>query len=65
VATREVDAGFRGLAVFGGSEVWLSSRLGLSRSTCYAVLRRQGLHRLDWLDRDGSRGAPVRARTSP
>jgi transposase InsO family protein len=33
----------------------LSSRLGLPRSTCYAVLCRQGLHRLDWLDRPTGR----------
>jgi len=33
----------------------LSSRLGLPRSTCYAVLRRQGLERLDWLDRPTGR----------
>jgi transposase InsO family protein len=33
----------------------LSGRLGLPRSTCYAVLRRQGLHRLDWLDRPTGR----------
>jgi transposase InsO family protein len=33
----------------------LSARLGLPRSTCYAVLRRQGLHRLDWLDRPTGR----------
>jgi transposase InsO family protein len=25
--------------------------VGVARSTCYAVLRREGLHRLDWLDR--------------
>jgi transposase InsO family protein len=29
----------------------LGALLGISRSTCYAVLRREGLHRLDWLDR--------------
>jgi len=30
---------------------WLSYLTGSPRSTCYAVLRRRGLHRLDWLDR--------------
>jgi transposase InsO family protein len=29
----------------------LAALLGLARSTCYAVLRREGLQRLDWLDR--------------
>lgn len=29
----------------------LSALTGCPRSTCYAVLRRQRLHRLDWLDR--------------
>lgn len=29
----------------------LASRLGQPRSTCYKVLRRHGLHRLDWMDR--------------
>jgi transposase InsO family protein len=29
----------------------LAALLGMARSTCYAVLRREGLHRLDWLDR--------------
>lgn len=29
--------------------------LGLPRSTCYAVLRRRGLHRLDWMDRPTGR----------
>jgi transposase InsO family protein len=29
----------------------LAAVLGMARSTCYAVLRREGLHRLDWLDR--------------
>jgi transposase InsO family protein len=29
----------------------LAALLGVARSTCYAVLRREGLHRLDWLDR--------------
>jgi transposase InsO family protein len=33
----------------------LSGRLGMPRSTCYAVLRRHGLHRLDWLDRPTGR----------
>ena len=29
----------------------LAGVLGIARSTCYAVLRRLGLHRLDWMDR--------------
>lgn len=29
----------------------LSALLGVPRSTCYAVLRRHGLQRLDWMDR--------------
>ena len=29
----------------------LAAILGMPRSTCYAVLRRHGLHRLDWMDR--------------
>lgn len=29
--------------------------LSLPRSTCYAVLRRRGLHRLDWMDRPTGR----------
>jgi len=29
----------------------LSGLVGVARSTCYAVLRREGLQRLDWLDR--------------
>lgn len=29
----------------------LAAVLGIARSTCYAVLRRLGLHRLDWMDR--------------
>jgi transposase InsO family protein len=29
----------------------LAAVLGMARSTCYAVLVREGLHRLDWLDR--------------
>src|SRR5258708_12619182 len=33
----------------------LSGRVGMPRSTCYAVLRRHGLHRLDWLDRPTGR----------
>ena len=33
----------------------LAARLGLPRSTCYKVLRRHGLHRLDWLDRPTGR----------
>lgn len=33
----------------------LASRLGLARSTCYKVLRRHGLHRLDWMDRPTGR----------
>lgn len=33
----------------------LASLTGRSRSTCYAVLRRHGLHRLDWLDRPTGR----------
>ena len=36
----------------------LAAILGIPRSTCYAVLRRQQLHRLDWLDRPT--GLPVR-----
>jgi len=33
----------------------LASRLGRPRSTCYKVLRRHGLHRLDWMDRPSGR----------
>jgi len=33
----------------------LASRLGWPRSTCYKVLRRHGLHRLDWMDRPSGR----------
>lgn len=33
----------------------LASRLGRPRSTCYKVLRRHGLHRLDWMDRPTGR----------
>jgi transposase InsO family protein len=33
----------------------LGALLGVARSTCYAVLRREGLHRLDWLDRPTGR----------
>ena len=33
----------------------LASMTGHPRSTCYAVLRRHGLHRLDWLDRPTGR----------
>jgi len=29
----------------------MADLVGVARSTCYAVLRRQGLQRLDWLDR--------------
>jgi transposase InsO family protein len=29
----------------------MAGLVGVARSTCYAVLRREGLHRLDWLDR--------------
>jgi hypothetical protein len=29
----------------------LAATLGVARSTCYAVLRRHGLQRLDWMDR--------------
>lgn len=29
----------------------IAARVGIPASTCYAVLRRGGLHRLDWLDR--------------
>ena len=29
----------------------LANQLGIPRSTCYAVLRRNDLHRLDWIDR--------------
>jgi transposase InsO family protein len=29
----------------------LAARTGVPRSTCYAVLRRHGVHRLDWMDR--------------
>jgi hypothetical protein len=29
----------------------LAAILGMSRSTCYAVLRRHGMQRLDWMDR--------------
>jgi transposase InsO family protein len=36
----------------------LADRTGVPRSTCYAVLRRHGLHRLDWMDRPT--GAVVR-----
>jgi len=36
----------------------LAPLTGCPRSTCYAVLRRHGLHRLDWLDRPT--GLPVR-----
>jgi transposase InsO family protein len=33
----------------------LASRLGHPRSTCYKVLQRHGLHRLDWMDRPTGR----------
>ena len=33
----------------------LAARTGNPRSTCYKVLRRHGLHRLDWLDRPTGR----------
>lgn len=33
----------------------LASRLGQPRSTCYKVLRRHGLQRLDWMDRPSGR----------
>lgn len=33
----------------------ISARLGQPRSTCYKVLRRHGLHRLDWMDRPSGR----------
>lgn len=33
----------------------LAPRTGYPRSTCYRVLRRNGLHRLDWLDRPTGR----------
>ena len=33
----------------------LAALTGHPRSTCYAVLRRHGLHRLDWLDRPTGR----------
>lgn len=33
----------------------IAARLGQPRSTCYKVLRRHGLHRLDWMDRPSGR----------
>ncbi len=33
----------------------IAARLGQPRSTCYKVLRRHGLHRLDWMDRPTGR----------
>ena len=33
----------------------LAPLVGLATSTCYKVLRRHGLHRLDWIDRPSGR----------